>query len=259
MKIGFLILAHRYPNQVIKLIESLLLFKDSKVYIHVDRKSEQVHEALTSRFSENKNVVLIEERYKVYWGSYNQIRATFSLIKSAYKNNTEDYFMLLSGQDFLVKKPSVLTKFLKDHSSKQFVVNFKLPDKQWSDGGLNRLQHYSFDIENHPWFSNKLNSLIKKSQDLLHIKRYVYFEQHGGSNWFNISKEALQYIVKYITENPKYLKAFRYSRCADEMFIQSILLNSKFKNDVVSNDLRYIDWGSGPEYPKILRTEDFEK
>ncbi len=259
MKIGFLILAHRYPNQLKQLIRSLLLVNDSRIYLHVDKKSNELFDEISAEFSFNNRVRFIGNRYRVYWGSFNQIRATFALMKSAFESRTEDYFMLLSGQDFLIKSPSALISFISENKEKQFVMNFKLPDSQWRDGGLNRLSHFSFDIPGRPWFSNKLNSAIERLHIYSGFKRKVYFEQYGGSNWFNINFDALEYMVTYIKDHPEYLNSFKNTRCADEMFVQSMLLNSRFRDSVVSADLRYIDWSSGPEFPRIIREEDFEK
>ncbi len=259
MKLGFLILAHRYPNQLVRLIEGLLLVDGSKIYIHVDQKNTAEFQSTINQFKNNSRVVFIEETYKVYWGSYNQILATLALIKAAVKSNSEDYCMLLSGQDFLIKKPSELLNFFKSNKGSEYMVHFKLPDVQWQDGGLNRLGNYHLNFPKHPWFSNKLNAAIGKLQTAIKFKRRPFFQQYGGSNWFNLSIEALRYIVNYLDKNPAYLKTFKYSLTADEIFIQSILMNSEFKSKMIPQDLRYTNWSTGPEYPKILRESDFEE
>ena len=45
----------------------------------------------------------------------------------------------------------------------------------------------------------------------------------------------------------------------DEFVFQTILMNSHFKNNVVSNHYRYIDWSAGGPHPKLLDANDFEK
>ena len=167
-----------------------------------------------------------------------------------------EYCVLLSGQDLPTKPINELANFLIKNKGKEYLSYFKLPDAQWEDGGLNRIKHFSFDIDNHPYLSNKVNTLISRLQNFLRIKRPLKYDYFGGPNWFNLSGHALKYISQYVKENPDYLKHFKFTRCADEIFIQTILLNSEFKELVISNDLRLIDWGSGPEYPKIWRNAD---
>lgn len=259
MKFAFLILVHRYPLQAIQLIELLLKCEEAVCVIHVDLKSPEVYTAIQQHFSENKRVLLVEERYKVFWGSYGQIRATASLLKTAYRNFSFDYCLLLSGQDMPVKKFSELKHFFTSNKGKQYLVNFKLPDNQWSNGGLERMQIFYINTEFALPFFNKLNALILKLQRSFHFYRSVNYNLYGGSNWFNLSSDAVAYIISFLEKDPAYLKSFRWTRTADEIFIQTILLNSSFKDSVVSNDLRYVDWSSGPEYPRTLRVSDFGK
>jgi len=45
----------------------------------------------------------------------------------------------------------------------------------------------------------------------------------------------------------------------DEMFFQSILANSSYREKIESDDLRYADWQNpNPLPPKTLETSDFE-
>lgn len=260
MKLAFLILAHRYPEQAIKLINSLLYEKDVTVFIHVDAKAKGVFETLKNEFQHNPNVVFTPFRYKVYWGSYNQIRATLLLIKTAFEFGKFDYCTLISGQDFPVKPLTDFKEFLTENKGKEFMVHFKLPDSgNWGgNGGLERLQLFWADIkiQRYSYSFRRLNRFIHKLQHVLKYKRKLKYEFYGGFNWFTLSHEAVSYIINFVTKNKAYLKAYRYTSCADEIFIQTILMNSPLKGNVINESLRYINWADGPEYPKILRMED---
>ena len=118
MKIGFLILAHKNPNQLKDLITTLLTFNESKIYIHIDLKNLNQFSDLIKYFSENNKVLFIEEKYKVSWGACSQIKATYALIKEAVKNKSENYFMLISGQDFPIKKTTEILNFLNQNNNK---------------------------------------------------------------------------------------------------------------------------------------------
>ena len=71
-------------------------------------------------------------------------------------------------------------------------------------------------------------------------------EIRKGANWLSITDNA----VKYILSKRKVIKkTFSKSLCADEVFVQTIIYNSDFYNNVKSrkNDdynyiKRYIDW-----------------
>jgi hypothetical protein len=259
MKIGFLILAHKNPFQLTMLIDALLSYEGATIFLHIDRKSESLFQQIRQKYQNSERVELISERYKVYWGSYNQIRATLALIKAAGKATGPEYFCLLSGQDMPVQPVKNLASFLTKNKGIEYLVNFKLPDPQWYQGGLDRLRNYHINIANHGYLSHRINTVIARLQNYTGIKRRLRYELYGGSNWFNLSAEAIKYIVKYIEQHPEYLRQFRHSSCADEIFVQSIILNSDFRSRVVADDLRFIDWSSGPEYPRLLRNSDFDK
>ena len=79
--------------------------------------------------------------------------------------------------------------------------------------------------------------------------------------WLNLNQAACSYILDYVERNPSFLTRFRYTRISDEIFFQTILLGTGFqeKETILCDDMRYIDWESGPEYPRLLRSEDFKK
>lgn len=261
MKINFLILVHHRPNQVAKLVDVLLNYPHSKVYIHVDLKAADTFTELKLRYKQNQRVELIDERYKVYWGSFNQVCATLSLIKASAKNPA-DYFCLISGQDFPTQPIHAFADFLKAGNGSDYLVNFKLPDEQWGEeGGLGRLNKYWLNVKsrNGSFFRNKAGALIYLIHKVTGFRRKLRYNYFGGSNWFNLSAKSINYILQFLEKNPSYLNEFKYSRSADEIFIQSIVMNAPGTIKVVSEDLRLVDWVSGPEFPRTFRKEDFNK
>lgn len=120
-------------------------------------------------------------------------------------------------------------------------------------------------LETYHFFQNKrdLNPLIKliektslKLQQKLKInrlkKRQVKFQK--GSLWFSITHEFALYLIEH---TPDFRKYFHYSKCADELFVQTVLLNSPYLNkrffagyNDIRATMRFIDWdhsdGSSP-------------
>jgi len=96
-------------------------------------------------------------------------------------------------------------------------------------------------------------------QRRLGLYRKMDLPLFGGANWFTLNKEMAVYVSRYVKDHKAFFKRFRFTRCADEMIIQTILLNSPYRNDIVNNPLRFIDWESGPQYPRIFTTEDADR
>ncbi len=77
-----------------------------------------------------------------------------------------------------------------------------------------------------------------------------------------LNQDAVKYIVKKY--NDEFNKKIKYTSCIDEVFIQTVLYNSKFKDTIVDDNKYYIDWSSHKKgfnkgNPDILMKKDFNK
>jgi hypothetical protein len=83
---------------------------------------------------------------------------------------------------------------------------------------------------------------------------------YGGSNWWSLSRSCLEYALNYSKENPEFKKALKYTFAPEEIFFQTILMQSPFKNDLVNDNLVYIDWEfRNGNRPAHLDISDLEK
>lgn len=82
-----------------------------------------------------------------------------------------------------------------------------------------------------------------------------------GHNWHSITNEACRYLIakeKYV------MRKMRYVCCPDEIFLQTLLWNSPFRDKFVSVDggkeytsLRHINWERGTPY--VWSSSDYEE
>ena len=68
-----------------------------------------------------------------------------------------------------------------------------------------------------------------------------------------------EFVHKEITRRPAVLRRFRNTRCADEIVLQTLLLNSRFRDRVENTPLCFVDWQTGPEYPRTFTLDDFPR
>jgi hypothetical protein len=61
-----------------------------------------------------------------------------------------------------------------------------------------------------------------------------------------------------LEKNPDIKRFFAYTWGSDEVAFQSILYSSKFKEQMINNNLRYIDWSLGGASPKVLTMNEVE-
>lgn len=266
MRHAYLILAHNNFNQLKKLV-NLLDDIDNDIFIHIDKKSninlEQLE--LDTKFS---NVKIYSE-YKVFWGDFSIVQAELFLFKKASLIGY-DYYHLLSGVDLPIKPISQIKDFFEKNKGKEF-VHYSLEfsrDKQVK----RRAKFYYFfqkyrKTKNH-FFSYGINLLIKCEiflQMLFKVNRLrkSKLQVVVGSQWVSITNEFVLFIL---SKEDVIYKLFKYSNCSDELFIQTLLFNSKFKNKLFASEnsniptnLREIIWEENDSgSPHIWRKEDFE-
>ena len=251
MKIAYLIQAHKNFKQLQALISCLVQDKKHQCFIHIDKKSEVLYTKFIQMYSNHSNVHIIETRVTVNWSGLSQVKATLSLMKRVQESNINfNRIHLMSGEDFPYKSPKDIILFLQENRDKEF-IEFKDIDKyHW------RIMYYNFFTEN-PKNRNILIRLIQRfSRDIQRLfpkrKKLQGLHLYKGSQWFNISIEAMKYILQFIDATPNFLKQFSYTSCADEHFFQIILLNSTFKSKVINHNLYYTEWSSDNASPNYL-------
>ncbi|GHV81412.1 hypothetical protein AGMMS49944_32030 [Spirochaetia bacterium] len=104
--------------------------------------------------------------------------------------------------------------------------------------------------------------LWRAGRKCLHIlnkikTRPLDYDFYGGANWTNYTHNCVKKIFEYLQKDKKYINRFKWTNCADEIFYQTIIHQNDGLN-IEDNCLRYVDWESGPEYPRTLRMDDYE-
>jgi len=256
MRQAILITAYKDVPALIELVQS---FGDGfNFYIHIDGGKNI--DVSTLRVFNN---VKIYDRYKVNWAGINHLKAILLLTDEALKNEENTFFHLITGEDFPIKSKS---EFLLLDQSKNYLENFKLPNDSWAgNGGLDRLAYYYlydlFDAKKR--WGNIIIGLFLRSQKKLKLRRtppsIFNGALYGGSTYWSLNRGALDFVIRYTHSNPSFLRRLRYTFCAEEMYFQTILMNSEWASTICNDNLRYIDWSSGRGgYPAYLDTTDFK-
>ena len=265
MKHGFLILLHNNYEQVRKLI-ILLDNENSYIFLHIDKKSN-FRDENASKFVEAVHLarIIFVDRISVQWGGYSQVQATLNLLKKANEYDL-DYYHLISGGDFPLTSWKAFDDFFKKRKGVQFV---SYVPEQYQQNFQKRVKYYWLFQEK---IGNPKRAIRQKNVYvifLLLLQRVLVFAQkvlgvdrrkrnedvsfRAGSNWVSITEEFLDYVIS----KEKWIKdTFKDTLCADEVFITTLLSNSKF-SDKVQNNQRYIDWGRGNPY--TFRISDYDE
>lgn len=254
MRHAYLIIAHANWDQL-RILLRLLDSEFSDIFIHIDKKANNVPLDEIKNTAKKSNVKIIRE-YRVYWGSYELVLTELSLFEAAYKKHY-DYYHLLSGADLPIKSQQEIYRFFEQNNGLEF-VHYDCDERLFSDheiGRRTRLYHF---LQNYRRRYNVkiLNSLFTLLERMLLViqlilridrtKKYQNFEVRYGSQWVSITDDLVGYIL---TKKELINNVFKYTNCADELFIQSLVYNSPFRkrlynqkfDDDIRGNMRLID------------------
>ena len=256
MKIAFLIQAHKSFEQVSFLIDYFTKY-GHLVVLHIDKKSDPLYRSLVEAHSDNPHCFFVENRIKVYWGDFSQVLATLSMMRLVRSLPLDvDRIHLMSGEDLPIIPMDKIEAFFLTNRKNEYVEFEDIGHHRW------RVSRYNFFTKS---TSKGLGIRIAR-RALRELQKILPYRQdlkdkvlYRGSQWFNISKEAMEYILDLIEKDPKLLRSFRFTSCADEHFFQIILLNSPFSNKCVNNNLYFMIWENNARSLKYLDMDDYEK
>jgi len=265
MKITYLILSYRFPNQLQRLINSLQS-ENCFFLVHIDKKIDNLGDF--SVLFKSKNVKLLSPRLNCHWGHISLVEAILKLIQEA---PIGGYYILLSDQHYPLVSQFKLHSFLNQMNQDAFIGDANSLDKTDFN---ERILDYTFFIDpasrkyktippvkSMRFFQFKTFGKIHKvfsGHDLNYLrillsKRTPPIKMHFGCAWWAMNSLLAKELLEWLDKNPSYLSFHKYSLIPDEMFFHSIL-NEIFKIKITSKSLTYVNWQNGT--PKVFSDEN---
>lgn len=275
LQIAFLVLAHNQPGHLNRLINTLTQ-DNVHFFIHLDKKSDITE---FQKYDYPTSAHFIEDRISVHHEGFSLAQAMTNLLKEAFKEQEVDYFFFLSGWDYPIKNNAYISDFLNKHYPMNFINFYPLVgDAKF----VNNIRRYCFRdfIGSAPRILIKPLKLLQRIVWMIPLNRPFIpgLIPFRGSNWSCLSRATISYILDFLgtDDGVTYTKFFRNVNCPDEIFFQTIVLNSRFAEychlyeEFIKNlryplkidnnaYLHYIDWNPKRENPAQFDLSDFEK
>lgn len=243
-KHAVLLLAHQNLVHLKQYIESL--GPNFYFYIHINKKAFLTDEEI-EELKAHPNVRFISRKYLIRWGGTRILKAILELAQKAVNDDEYAYFHTASGQDFPIKTSEEILKFFGLNQGNEFIENFPVPTERWDNGGLDRYQFYHlYDLFNvKTGFGEFMIRLTLKLQKIFGIRRKTINNLpsiYGGSCWFSITGNCMRFCLEFSSKNRNFLENHKYVFGPEESFFQTIIMSSPYKENVVNDNLFYIDW-----------------
>ena len=296
MKIAVLILGHKLPNQMARLIKRL---DDARfdIFIHIDAKVSIIpFKESIAGYCFKSQIYFVENRVKTYFFDYSLIEATCKCIELATKMGQYKYFILLTGQDFPIKSNDfIYNKLITDyptcwidmyHVEEAANCGVKWVKKlgrsyvsqrarRWILSIVGSKFYYSIQGKSVRLFAviyDKMRTLLgniprQKLKDL----PYTY---SAGSHFWMLPDIAISHILNNFKNDKQLTKIFSHIAAPEESYSQTslstlkgLLLPNEFiqfttpQNEMDNPALRLIKWYENGikinGHPAIWKMEDF--
>jgi hypothetical protein len=249
---AYLIRAHHKPDQLVRLVERLST-PSASFHIHVSaRTPHAAYEAMWRGLAERDDVRWVR-RIPAYYSGFSLVRSVLEGLEDIVRAGPlPQHVVMLSGQDYPMRPARDIEAFFAGRSGESLVEHFRIPSERWADedGGLDRIRYLHFERVHYRTRILRV-PFVRRSFP-------AELEPYGGSAWAVLSDEAVRTLLAFEHESPQAFRFFERVKTPDEMFIQTVLLNSPAGERVANESVHHIEWPGG-SHPATFRREDFPR
>ena len=245
MGLAYVISAYTNLDQVARLVR--VLGGREAIAVHVDRKTnDREFERLRHDVSDLREVALLE-RHACHYRGFGHVRATLKGIDDVLARSSDfSHLVLLTGQDYPIKPVAEIQSFLAERRDSSFMGINALPSPLWSPhGGLDRI-----DYRHVHWRGRHVRLPGRRA-----FPRGL--RPFGGGAYWCLSRACVELVAEFVVERRDVVRFFQHVDVPDEIFFQTIVMNSELASTVVNDNLRYVDWSRGRR-PAVLDTNDLD-
>jgi hypothetical protein len=284
MRIAFLILNHRAPAQLLRLIKTIRReLPDSPIIVHHDEFAADLSRSLLDF---DDNAFLLTTGTPISWGDFGVVDAYWQCLSWMCGNVDFDYVVLLSGQDYPIKPLGLLAADLAATGA-DIVVKANPIDKL--SRRKQRVSRRRYLYQYRParaaagpsparcWLRRRAGigaDVLNNVQPFFHV--YKFSDQQPwwlgrrprhtpftaaepcwfGSMWLALSRRAAGFVVTSVRDRPDFVDYYRRTAHSDESATATLVCNAPWAR-VERRDLHYVRW-TDPRagHPDVFRAED---
>jgi core-2/I-Branching enzyme len=252
MSIAYVVIAHRAPGQAARMIRRLAEGDEGTAFfIHVDRKAPQaVHRTLRKELEAVPRCEFLRPQ-TVRWAHWSQVQVALRGLQAVEESGFDpDQTVLSSGQHYPIKPAAQIAERLSDPNV-SFMQRVHLPHPEWwpaQRGGLDRFERVYVRLPRRgmrplPFLRRRLPS------------RY---EPWGGAGWWSLGREHRRHVLEVAGRDRRLIRTFRHAGASDEVFFQTVLMSSPFRDAVIDDSLVFAIWGEMANNPETLTRDDLD-
>ena len=289
MKIAFLVLNHRGPDQLVRLLKTLRAqLPESPIVVHHDN----FHGDLPSETIEPiGDVHLLTSGKPMAWGDFSLVDVYCWSLRWMAEHLEFDWVIMLSAQDYPIKPLSGLADELQKNNADAVMYASKIRELPLAAARRDMVRRYFFQYRaarphrGNSRLSAGLRDFLRRRTGLLidginfvqplfkiyrlpdgmpyrfgWRARHIPFDKDKpcwyGSMWFGLSRRAAEYAMTYMAEHPEFVAHYSKTIIPDESMLNTVILNAPDLR-VEIDTLHYTRWsGPGSSHPDTFHAGD---
>ena len=259
LKIAYLVIAYMDPEQLKRLAARLCGTSDVFVHINASVDLDPFRRALAGVHG-NGRVFLSRERYRIVWGGYSILQATFSMMEQAFQRERYDRFVLLTGLDYPIRSDEEIETFFLENAHREYIHADVVSGEQYDHlyyhaSRDHRILHKCFQI-----YEKILRKCGKKGKEDYVVYRGEKYDLYGIVPKWALSGDCASYLLDFYKNNKAFNRYFQRMHAPDDFYVATVLFHSRFRDAIESReDIFRIIWLPEDKGAKILSQEDYEK
>jgi core-2/I-Branching enzyme len=245
--VAVVVLSHREPAQVARLVSRLLDGRDSLVAVHHDPRGEPL--SLPS----SPSVALVPDPVPCPWGLPGinvAIRKSLEFLRASVPGLS--WALVISGQDYPIRSMESIEDELACAPCDAFIRHFRVDGDPADD-----VHRWQAIARQRYLYRRRLPGTVR-SVRLPWPRRAPFgdgFRLYAGEQWVNLSARAVHKVLDSPLNDPV-LRFLHRSPSADEAWLTTVALNGEPDLTVVNDRRRYVRWPGGTPHPAVLGPAD---
>ncbi len=225
--IAYFILMHRYPEQFKRLFKAI--YDPANLYVvHIDKNAgREISGDITDFLAPFANAELIKSQ-RTLWGGYSLVDAQLrGMSRLLAMDSGWNHFINLSGQDFPLKSQAYISAFLKRNAGREFIQI--LDQRVCRPETVSRLEEIYIEALGRIFETRIPRKFMRNTTP------YV------GTQWMIARRQFCDFVC-HAPQVRRFKRFYRNSYIADEGFFQTVMMNGAPHGEIVSNDMRMMEW-----------------
>jgi hypothetical protein len=259
----YIVISHRNPEQVVRLVRVLREGPSCRVLVRHDPRGERLERARIEAAGGEP----LEDRIKMRWGRWSQLKLLLACLREAAERHDPDWTLFLSGQDYPLRPLADIEAGLDASPADARLGSVRQVETRRPAAGEDefflrcRYRHYARPRVFPSSLPRSIRPLAyaRELPPLVGVRRTVpapltFF---ASDDWLTLGRAGIRAVLA-ASRHRRLMRHFRRVAVPSESFFASVLLGDP-SLIVERDDRRFASFAHGAAHPDTLTSKDYDR